>query len=403
MADFGGEDTTAFRAEAKAWLDANFPESLKKNPAAQLAAAMGGTESADAKAWREAMGAKGWGTPTWPAQYGAGGLSRADARVLAEEMAAIGARNPIGGMGVMMFGPTLVEYGTEELKAQHLPGIIKGEVRWCQGYSEPGSGSDLASLQTRAEDKGDHWLVNGSKIWTSGANLADRCFCLVRTDTSKKHEGISFLLIDMTAPGVEVRPIKLINGTSPFCETFFTDVKVPKDQLFGPLNGGWTVAKRLLQFERDNISAGLGGGNLGAAQATMTVSEAAKHYMGVDETGALADTDLRRRITEHLMETRAFQLTVKRASLEARSNQGPSSATSIMKYAGAKIAQDRNELMVEAMGHSGLGWDGEGFEGNELSTVRAWLRSKGNSIEGGTSEINLNVVSKRVLGLPDPK
>ncbi|MFZ3007677.1 MAG: acyl-CoA dehydrogenase family protein [Phenylobacterium sp.] len=403
MADFGGEDTTAFRAEAKAWLAANFPESLKKNPAAQLAAQMGGTESADAKAWRQAMGAKGWGTPTWPAQYGAGGLSRAEARVLAEEMAAIGARNPIGGMGVMMFGPTLVEYGTEELKAQHLPGIIKGEVRWCQGYSEPGSGSDLASLQTRAEDKGDHWLVNGSKIWTSGANLADRCFCLVRTDTSKKHEGISFLLIDMTAPGVEVRPIKLINGTSPFCETFFTDVKVPKDQLFGPLNGGWTVAKRLLQFERDNISAGLGGGNLGAAQATMTVSEAAKHYMGVDEDGVLADTDLRRRITEHLMETKAFQLTVRRAADEAKSNQGPSSATSIMKYAGAKIAQDRNELMVEAMGHSGLGWDGEGFEGNELATVRAWLRSKGNSIEGGTSEINLNVVSKRVLALPDPK
>ncbi|HQT53866.1 MAG TPA: acyl-CoA dehydrogenase family protein, partial [Phenylobacterium sp.] len=364
MADFGGEDTTAFRAEAKAWLEANFPESLRKNPAAQLAAQMGGTESEDAKAWRQAMGAKGWGTPTWPAQYGGGGLSRAEARVLAEEMAAIGARNPIGGMGVMMFGPTLVEYGTEELKQQHLPGIIKGEVRWCQGYSEPGSGSDLASLQTRAEDKGDHWLVNGSKIWTSGANLADRCFCLVRTDTSKKHEGISFLLIDMTAPGVEVRPIRLINGTSPFCETFFTDVKVPKDQLFGPLNGGWTVAKRLLQFERDNISAGLGGGNLGAAQATMTVSEAAKHYMGVDDTGRLADIDLRRRITEHLMETRAFQLTVRRAADEAKSNQGPSSATSIMKYAGAKIAQDRNELMVEAMGHSGLGWEGEGFEGN---------------------------------------
>ncbi|MDO8378080.1 acyl-CoA dehydrogenase family protein [Phenylobacterium sp.] len=403
MADFGGEDTTAFRAEAKAWLDANFPQSLKKNPAAQLAAAMGGTESPDAKAWRQAMGAKGWGTPTWPAQYGGGGLSRAEARVLAEEMAKIGARNPIGGMGVMMFGPTLVEYGTEELKRQHLPGIIKGEVRWCQGYSEPGAGSDLAGLQTRAEDKGDYWLVNGSKIWTSGANLADWCFCLVRTDTSKKHEGISFLLIDMKTPGVEVRPIRLINGTSPFCETFFTDVKVPKDQLFGPLNGGWTVAKRLLQFERDNISAGLGGGNLGAAQATMTVNEAAKHYIGVDDTGRLADTDLRRRITEHLMETRAFQLTVRRAADEAKSNQGPSSATSIMKYAGAKIAQDRNELMVEAMGAGGLGWEGEGFEGNELATVRAWLRSKGNSIEGGTSEINLNVVSKRVLGLPDPK
>jgi alkylation response protein AidB-like acyl-CoA dehydrogenase len=401
MADFGATDTEAFRAEARAWLEANFPQSLRDDPAAQLAAMMGGKPTGDADLWRERMGAKGWGTPTWPAEYGGGGLSRAEARVLAEEMARIGARNPIGGMGVMMFGPTLVEYGTEALKRQHLPGIINGTVRWCQGYSEPGSGSDLASLQTRAEDKGDHWLVNGSKIWTSGANLADMCFCLVRTDTTKKHEGISFLLIDMTAPGVEVRPIKLINGTSPFCETFFTDVKVPKDQLFGPLNGGWTVAKRLLQFERDNISTGLGGGNIGAAQATETVDQAAKRYFGVDDAGRLADADLRKRITDHLMETRSFQLTVRRAADESKAGNGPSAATSIMKYAGAKIAQDRNELMVEAMGHQGVGWEGEGFAQPELNTTRAWLRSKGNSIEGGTSEINLNVVSKRVLGLPD--
>jgi alkylation response protein AidB-like acyl-CoA dehydrogenase len=302
-----------------------------------------------------------------------------------------------------MFGPTLIEYGAPELKAQHLPGIIKGEVRWCQGYSEPGAGSDLASLQTRAEDKGDHWLVNGSKIWTSGANFADRCFCLVRTDTTKKHEGISFLLIDMTDPGVETRPIRLINGTSPFCETFFTDVKVPKDQLFGPLNGGWTVAKRLLQFERDNISAGLGGGNIGQATPLPTVVEAAKDYVGLDEDGRLADTDLRRRITDHLIEARSFQLTVRRAADEAKSNQGPSNAASIMKYAGAKIAQDRNELLCEAMGTQSLGWDGEAYSPAEITAFRTMLRSKANSIEGGTSEINLNVVSKRVLGLPDPK
>jgi alkylation response protein AidB-like acyl-CoA dehydrogenase len=404
MADFGG-DVEAFRTEARAWLEANFPEGLRRDPAQQGATAAGlaTVETPDVKAWREAMGAKGWGTPTWPAEYGGGGLSRPEARVLAEEMQAIGARNPIGGMGVMMFGPTLIEYGSEALKRQHLPGIIKGEVRWCQGYSEPGAGSDLASLQTRAEDKGDHWLVSGSKIWTSGANLADRCFCLVRTDPTKKHEGISFLLIDMKLPGVEVRPILLINGTSPFCETFFTNVKVPKDQLWGPLNGGWTIAKRLLQFERDNISAGLGGGNIGQAIPLPTVVEAARDYVGVDETGRLADRDLRRRITDHLMEARSFQLTVRRAADEAKSNQGPSAATSIMKYAGAKIAQERNELLVEAMGAQGLGWEGEGYSPAELTAMRTMLRSKGNSIEGGTSEINLNVVSKRVLGLPDPK
>ena len=404
MADFGG-DVEAFRTEARAWLDANFPDKLKRDPSQQaaIAAGLSTIETPVVKAWREAMGAKGWGTPTWPTEYGGGGLSRAEARVLQDEMAEIGARNPIGGMGVMMFGPTLIEYGTPELKAQHLPGIIKGEVRWCQGYSEPGAGSDLASLQTRAEDKGDHWLVSGSKIWTSGANLADRCFCLVRTDPSKKHEGISFLLIDMTAPGVEVRPILLINGTSPFCEVFFTDVEVPKDQLFGPLNGGWTVAKRLLQFERDNISAGLGGGNIGQATPLPTVVEAAKRYVGIDGGGRIADRDLRRRITDHLMEARSFQLTVRRAADEAKSNQGPSAATSIMKYAGAKIAQDRNELLVEAMGSQALGWAGEGYSPPELTAFRTMLRSKGNSIEGGTSEINLNVVSKRVLGLPDAK
>jgi alkylation response protein AidB-like acyl-CoA dehydrogenase len=404
MADFGG-DTEAFRAEARAWLDANFPEAFKRDPSRQaaMAAGLADDESADAKAWRMAMGSKGWGTPTWPAEYGGGGLNSTEARVLQEEMARIGARNPIGGMGVMMFGPTLVEYGTPELKAQHLPGIIRGEVRWCQGYSEPGSGSDLASLQTRAEDKGDHWLVNGSKVWTSGANFADRCFCLVRTDQSKKHEGISFLLIDMSDPGVEVRPIKLINGTSPFCETFFTDVKVPKDQLFGPLNGGWTVAKRLLQFERDNISTGLGGGNIGQATPLPTVVEAAKDYVGVGEDGRIADADLRRRITDHLMEAKSFQLTVRRAADQAKSNQGPSNAASIMKYAGAKIAQERNELLCEAMGTQSLGWGGEGYSAAEITAFRTMLRSKANSIEGGTSEINLNVVSKRVLGLPDPK
>ncbi|MBI1199166.1 MAG: acyl-CoA dehydrogenase [Phenylobacterium sp.] len=402
MADFGG-DVEAFRAEARDWLAANFPKSLAHDFDTQLAKLQARPETAEAKAWRLALGAKGWGVPTWPKDIGGGGLTREQARVLAEEMASIGARNPIGGMGVSMFGPTLMEYGSDALKKQHFPGIVMGEVWWCQGYSEPGAGSDLAGLQTRAEDKGDHFLVNGSKIWTSGAQYADRCYCLVRTDTSKKHEGISFLLIDMHAPGVEVRPILLINGTSPFCETFFTDVKVPKDQLFGPLNGGWTIAKRLLQHERDGIGASLGSGNIGAASVVPTVIEAAKANVGLDETGRLADPDLRRRVTEHLMENKAFQLTVRRQQDEARSGAGPSNLAAAMKYAGAKIAQDRNELVVESLGHQGLGWGGDGFAAGEAAAVRSWLRSKANSIEGGSSEINLNVVSKRVLGLPDPK
>jgi len=402
MADFGGEIDT-FRAEVRDWLDSNFPKSLAHDTATQLAKLQARPETAEAKAWREALGRKGWGTPTWPKDVGGGGLTRAQASVLAEEMAKVGAKNPIGGMGVAFFGPTLMEYGSEALKKEHMPGIVMGDVWWCQGYLEPGAGSDLAGLQTRAEDMGDHFLVNGSKVWTSGAQHADRCYCLVRTDTAKKHEGISFLLIDMKAPGVEVRPILLINGTSPFCETFFTNVKVPKDQLFGPLNGGWTVAKRLMQFERDSIAGSLGGGNIGQTVAMPTIPEAAKTHIGVDGQGRLADSDLRRRITDHLMENRAFQLTMKRAADDARASNGPSNTAAIMKYAGAKIAQERNELMIEAFGHQGLGWDGEGFSEQELASMRTMLRSKANSIEGGTSEINLNIVAKRVLGLPDPK
>ena len=402
MADFGGE-TEASRAEARTWLEANFPASLANDPTGQLAKLQARPESPEAKTWRLALGAKGWSVPTWPKEIGGGGLSRADAKVLAQEMAAIGARNPVGGMGVSFFGPTLLEYGSQALKNQHFPGIVNGEVWWCQGYSEPGAGSDLAGLQTRAEDKGDHFLVNGSKIWTSGAQHADLCYCLVRTDTAKKHEGISFLLIDMKAPGVEVRPILLINGGSPFCETFFTDVKVPKDQLFGPLNGGWTVAKRLMQFERDSIAGSLGAGNIGQTVAMPTIPEAAKAALGVEADGRLADADLRRRITDHLMDNRAFLLTMKRAADDARSANGPSNTAAIMKYAGAKIAHERNELMIEAFGASGLGWEGDGYSEAQLAAVRSWLRSKANSIEGGTSEINLNIVAKRVLGLPDPK
>jgi alkylation response protein AidB-like acyl-CoA dehydrogenase len=232
-------------------------------------------------------------------------------------------------------------------------------------------------------------------VWTSYADQADWIFCLVRTDTTKKHEGISFILFDMTSPGVEPRPIKLISGSSPFCETFFTDVKVPKNQMVGKLNGGWEIAKRLLQYERQNISSGGFGGGAGAE-----LEEVAKHYVG-EADGMIADADLRARITQHRMEARAFALTVRRVEEESKAQKGPSPAVSIIKYAAAKINQERCELMVEAMGTQGLGWDGEGFSASELAAIRSMLRSKGNSIEGGTSEVNLNVISKRVLGLLD--
>ncbi len=401
MADFGGGDLDAFRAEARSWIEANFPPALK-GKANPMMREERSTPSADQETWRKAMGEKGWGVPTWPAAYGGGGLSSAQGRVIQQELGRAGAYNPIGGMGVMMFGPTLLEYGTEDQKKEHIPPICRGEIQWCQGFSEPGAGSDLAGLQTKCEDKGDHWLINGQKIWTSYANKADWCFCLVRTDTSKKHEGISFVLIDMKTPGVETRPIQLISGESPFCETFFTDVKLAKDALVGKVNGGWEIAKRLLQYERQNISGGFGGGG-GAGGAAGDLAQIAKSYIGVDETGALADSDLRTRITKNKMDFDCFYKTIARVAAESKASNGPSAATSIIKYAAATFAQERSELMVEAMGAQGLGWEGEAYAPLELTATHGWLRSKGNSIEGGTSEVNLNVVSKRVLGLPDPK
>jgi alkylation response protein AidB-like acyl-CoA dehydrogenase len=397
MADFGGTDLDAFRAEAREWIEANFPASLKGKPNPMMREERS-APSPDQDAWRKAMGEKGWGVPTWPTLYGGGGLAPAQARVVQQELNRAGAYNPIGGMGVMMFGPTLLEYGTEAQKQQHIPAIVKGELQWCQGFSEPGAGSDLASLQTRAEDKGDHFLVNGQKIWTSGAQYADWCFCLVRTDTSKKHEGISFVLFPMTEPGVEVRPIKLISGNSPFCETFLTDVKVAKDQLVGPLNGGWTIAKRLLQHERSGLSGAGGGGRMGGARG---LQELAKDYVGTDETGRIADGDLRSRIIQTEIDARAFQQTAVRAMMESKGNSGPSAATSIMKNAGTRVMQDRAELTLEIMGHQGLGWEGDDFSAEELAAVRGWLGGKATTIYGGSQEVQNNIISKRILGLPD--
>lgn len=389
-------DLSAFRADTRAWLEANCPASMR-TPMPEEDRPWGGRHPQyshpDIKLWLERMADKGWTVPTWPKEYGGAGLSPEENKILKEEMDRIAARMPLASFGVWMFGPVLMEFGTEAQKREHLPKIARGEIRWCQGYSEPGAGSDLAGLQTRCEDRGDHYLINGQKVWTSYADQADWIFCLVRTDTTKKQSGISFVVFDMTSPGVEARPIKLISGSSPFCETFFTDVKVPKQNLIGQVNGGWQIAKRLLQYERKNISAGgFGGGT--------EVTEFARRYIGLKE-GILADADFRTRLTIHKMEAHAFDLTVKRGADEARSGKDVGATTSIVKYAVAKMNQERRELGIEAMGLAGLGWEGPGFEEDALQETRQWLRSKGNSIEGGTSEINLNVLAKHVLNLPE--
>jgi alkylation response protein AidB-like acyl-CoA dehydrogenase len=402
MADSAAE-LDAFRTEARKWLDENFPKSLARRMSEPQQQAQVDEEDrgADFQTWKKRMGEKGWGVPTWPKEYGGGGLTVLQSLVLKEEMARAGAVNPIGGMGVGMFGPTLLEFGNHEQKMKHITRIAKGEVRWCQGFSEPGSGSDLASLQTKAEDKGDHFLVNGQKIWTSGAHMADWCFCLTRTDPSKKHEGISMVMIDMKTPGVMPKPIRLINDTTPFCETFFTDVKVPKENLVGELNKGWTYAKRLLQHERS------GSQNNALSQGAQpnqkaVVVDLAKEYIGLDEDGVLANRDLRSRLTEFEMMRKAFLLTARRSAMESRHANGPSAISSIMKNVGSFVRRDTSELSVEIVGNRGFGWKGSpNFTMEELETNSTMLRSKAGTIAAGSQEVQLNIISKRILGLPD--
>jgi alkylation response protein AidB-like acyl-CoA dehydrogenase len=393
------DDLAEFRAATRAWLEANCPPSMR-TPMPEEERVWGGRtpvfKNPDSRIWFERMVARGWTVPTWPVEYGGGGQSAAQALVLKEEMQRLGCRTPLFGFGISMLGPVLLKYGTPAQKAEHLPKIARGEIRWCQGYSEPGAGSDLASLQTRAEDRGEHFLVNGQKIWTSYAHLADWIFCLVRTDTSTKQGGISFLLFDMASPGVDARPIKLISGASAFCETFFTDVAVPKRNLVGRLNDGWTIAKELLQHERGMISEI--GRAIGATVPEVDV--VAKRYLAGPD-GRIADPVLRDAVARHAMDDHAFQLTLRRAAEESEAGAASGGLSSMFKYYGTEQNKRKFELILKCAGNAALGWEGEGFTDDELLICRTWLRSKGNSIEGGTSEIQLNVIAKRVLGLPD--
>ncbi|MEH6583379.1 MAG: acyl-CoA dehydrogenase family protein [Halioglobus sp.] len=391
-------DLEQFRQETRTWLEENCPESMRVPVTGFEDSYNGGRQPEiahpDQKIWCDRMAAKGWTVPHWPAAYGGGGLDKAQCKVLAEEMQRIGARRALDSFGISMLGPALLEFGSEAQKLEHLPKIVRGEIRWCQGYSEPGAGSDLASLQTKADDHGDHYIVNGQKIWTSYADKSDWIFCLVRTDNSgTKHEGISFVLFDMATPGVTTRPIKLISGSSPFCETFFDDVKVLKANLMGEEGKGWTIAKYLLTHEREMISG------FGTAGGKKSLGVLAAELMGRDDGGRLASPILRQNLAQWELDTLAFGATMARVGDEAKAGKGLGAASSIFKYYGTELNKRRNELNMAVGGESALGWEGEIYRDGQLS--RDWLRSKGNSIEGGTSEVQLNIISKRVLGLPD--
>ena len=388
-------DLDTFRQKTRAWLADNCPESMRRPIETERDQCWGGRkwifESDDQRLWLERMAGRGWTAPQWPAMYGGGGLSKEESKVLRQELARIGARRPLESFGIDMLGPALFKFASEEQKCRFIPDIVHGRIRWCQGYSEPNAGSDLASLQTRAEDQGDHYLVNGSKIWTSYADKADWIFCLVRTDSqAPKHQGISFLLFDMASPGVSTKPIKLISGSSPFCETFFTDVKVPKENIVGELNKGWDIAKYLLTHERAMI------GEFGLAMAGReTVSHMALRGIG-SRDGRLSDGALRADISDYEIDEMAFALTIERVVDEAKAGQGTGAASSLLKYYGTELNKIRYELLMAAGGTGALAWKGE----EDVTLAKHWLRTKGNSIEGGTSEVQLNIIARRILGLP---
>jgi alkylation response protein AidB-like acyl-CoA dehydrogenase len=385
------QELEGFRVELRDWLEANCPAEMRGGEASEASICWGGKnfkfETDAQRDWMERAASKGYTVPTWPVEYGGAGLNRSQEKIFKEEMDRIGARSPLDSFGIWMLGPALLHFGSHEQKLHYLPPIARGEIRWCQGYSEPGAGSDLASVQTKGEDKGDHWLVNGQKIWTSYADKADWIFALIRTDReAPKHKGISFLLINMEDAGVETRPIKLISGASVFCETFFTDVKVPKHQIVGTENRGWDVAKYLLTHEREMISGGgqgLSGGRALGAVLNESLGE-----------GQEMETTLRADAMRCEVDALSIGLTLERYKDQAEAGTGAGDASAMLKYMGTELNKQRHELLMAAGGSDALEWDGP--LGNRPAD---WLRTKANSIEGGTSEVMLSIVSRRVLGL----
>ncbi len=385
------QDLEDFRKEVRDWLAENCPEEMC-TPMDSKDICWGGRNwefSSDAqKIWLERMVEKGWTVPEWPKVYGGAGLSKAQAKILRKEMKRIKARPPLLSFGIWMLGPALLKYGSDEQRQEHLPKIARGEIRWAQGYSEPDAGSDLASLKTKCEDRGDYYAVTGQKVWTSYADQADWIFVLVRTDFSaKKHEGISFILVDMDQPGVTTRPIKLISGNSPFCETFFDEARAEKHNLIGEINKGWTIAKYLLTHEREMIG-GMGG------DVMRPIGDIAVQQIGKGEDGRLQDPVLRTDIARMEIDGMAFMATMDRITQEAKAGGGVGANASMLKYYGTELNKRRLELMIDSAGSPGLVWGGEG------DVASQWLRTKANSIEGGTSEVQLNIIAKRILDLP---
>lgn len=383
-----------FRGRVAHWLAEHCPASLRGQDGKTAGGLWGGRQrdpnGTPAWRWLDAMAAQGWIAPAWPVAYGGAGYSADEVTILREEMRKAGAPDPLASpnIGLNMLGPVLLEFGDAAQRKRYLPGIAGGSVRWCQGFSEPLAGSDLAALSTRAERDGDIYVVNGHKIWSSYAHLSDWMFCLVRTDpAAPKREGICFLLIDLDSPGVRIAPIELISGESLFCEVLLSDVRVPVCQWVGPEGGGWTIAKRLLQHERTMPRPE-------SAGRSASLPDLARRYIGLDGGGALRDPVLRERVAGHLMGVHAFKSTQRRA----RDEQWAGAAiASMMKLVGSETHMERHDLIAAICGMTSLVYEDPDKSDVDLAAASQWLRSRGNSIEGGTSEIQLDVLAKHIL------
>ncbi|MEM7018819.1 MAG: acyl-CoA dehydrogenase family protein [Pseudomonadota bacterium] len=389
-----------FRQETRTWLEENCPPGARGPGLIPLGSKSIELEP-DTRLWLERMAERGWTVPTWPKAYGGAELDRDQYTILIDELKRINARTPLTGRGVNYIGPTILEYGTDEQKARWLPICARGEGAWAMGYSEPGAGSDLASLTTRAVLDGDNYVINGRKIWTSDATYCDYIFVLVRTSPEKpKHEGISLILVDMHQEGVKVSPIRLISGASPFCETLFEDAIAPANDIIGDVDDGWTVGKRLLQFER-STHAGINiSGSQGGRSEESNLPTLVKRYIGVKDN-KLVDSAMRERLVQHEMKTKAQQITQRRA-IEELQSRAPGFTSSAVKLTNALNVQEGDEILMSAMGMTGCLWDTEsGASEEEVAALKGWLYRKSLTIAGGTKEVQLNIIAKRVLGLPD--
>ncbi len=388
-----------FRGEVRALVESRLPERYRE------AAARGGPGErawefdrksidpdarAAATAWHAALAERGWVAPHWPKEYGGGGLSPMEQFVLNQELARAGAP-AVGGSGLAMLGPTIILHGTEEQRRKYLPPILDGEVTWAQGYSEPGAGSDLASLQTRAARDGDDFVINGQKIWTSGAHAADAIFALVRTDPqAPKHRGISFLLIDdIHTPGITVRPLVDMGGRHYFNEVFFEDVRVPAANIVGELNRGWYVAMTLLDFERSNI-----GGAVGAKRTLQRLLEVI--HSDPSLSGRVDASPVRHEIAERFIEAEVmYQFSLRIISMQNR-GQLPNDEASMAKLYNSELSQRLAQTAMQVLGLRANLFD----DGAAASFGHAYLGMVPATIRGGTSEVQRNVIATRGLGLP---